>query len=368
MFEAIKKLISGTKNSGPRPVPYRKGESICGIDIGSGSIKVVQVKEEKGKIVLETYGALSLAPFAGEAIGKPARLDTATLAKAVTQALQESRVTAKQFVASFQSNAILVFTLQLPVSTKDKLDSVIPTEARKYIPVPLTEVSLDWFIIPEKDIDDIGVSSSTMSVLVVALRNEVLQNYQDIFTQATIPNPSFEIEIFATMRSVLGREIAPIMIADIGTGYSSVAIVEYGTIRLFHIINRGSSFVTETIMRSTSTSFDKAEELKFNIAKHPEMDKVALTAHQYLISEMKRTLLEYEREHGRTVAKIILTGGGSTVAGFKELVDQEISVEVIMGNPFNKVDAPDFLRPLLITSGPQFSVATGLALKNMLSF
>lgn len=370
MFDAIKKLISSTKDSVLGPTSFRKGESVCGIDIGSGSIKVVQIKEEKGKIVLETYGALSLAPYAGEAIGKPVRLDDAAMAKAIAQALSESRVTAKQFIVSLQSNNVLVFIVKLPRSAETQLAAVVPNEARKYIPVPLTEVSLDWFIIPEKETyeQEANTPSSTIEVLVVAVRNETLQNYQNILKQTEIPSPSFEIEMFATMRSVLNREIAPVMIVDVGAGFSSVVVVEYGVIQLFHIINRGSSFITETITRSMSVTYDKAEELKFNIAKHPEIEPIAVTAHQYLISEMKRTLLEYEREKGRTVSKIILTGGGATVAGFKELTDKEISVEVVMGNPFNKVDAPDFLRPLLITSGPQFSVATGLALKDMLSF
>jgi Tfp pilus assembly PilM family ATPase len=94
MFDTIKKLFSSTVSIGNSS----KGGSVCGIDIGSGSIKVVQVKEEKGKIILETYGALALAPLTNEPIGKPARLSESDTVKAITQVLQEARVTAKNFV------------------------------------------------------------------------------------------------------------------------------------------------------------------------------------------------------------------------------------------------------------------------------
>ncbi len=368
MFDSIKKLFSGAGIS--LPTLSKAGSSVCGIDIGSGSIKVVQIKEEKGRIVLETYGALSLAPFMNEPIGKPTKLSEADTVKAITQVLKEARVTAKDFVISLQSNAILVFVVSLPRSTESQLDQVVPNEARKYIPVPLTEVSLDWFIIPSKETYDQEVSepSPTIEVLVVAVRNEMLQNYQNVLSQASITNPTFEIESFATMRSVLRREISPVLIIDVGAGFTSMMIVEYGIIRIFHVTNRGSAFTTETLARSLNVSFDKAEEMKFNPSKYPDVDTLLKNSHEYLISEIKRVLLEYEHTQNRVVSKIILSGGGSTVSGFKDMVAQGTGIETVMADPFAKVDAPEFMRPLLQTSGPDFSVATGLALKNMLSF
>lgn len=367
MFDAIKKFFSSTKQEIVHA--QKRGESVCGVDIGSGSIKLVQIKEERGKIVLETYGALSLGPVGGESIGKPVRLDEMSIAKAITQAMTESRITAKNFVVSFQSQSILVFTVTLPKVVEKNLDAVIPNEARKYIPIPITEVSLDWFIIPEKETyNETPVEKETINVLVVAIRNETLDSYNKIVTNTGFVQKSFEIEIFATMRSVLRREVAPVMIVDVGTGFSSVFIAEYGVIRMFHAINRGSSYVTETIMRGMNVTFEKAEELKFNAIRTPEVIPFITTGNQYLVSEVKRALLEYERENGRTVSKIILSGGGSSVFQFKDVVAKETGIETLLADPFSKVEAPEFLRPLLTESGPQFSVATGLALKNLLPF
>ncbi len=369
MFDAIKKIFqktTATINLGSG----HAGGSTCGIDVGSASIKVVQAKEERGKIILETYGALALAPFANDAIGKPARLSEADTAKAITQVLKEARVTAKNFIVSLQSNAILVFVVNLPRASEKDLDNVIPNEARKYIPVPLTEVSLDWFIIPDKETynQESTGPSTTMEVLVVAVRNETMQNYQNVLQQAAIPNPTFEIESFATMRSVLHREIAPVLIVDVGAGFSTMMIVEYGIVRIFHVTNRGSAFVTESLARSLSVPFEKAEEIKQNADKHPEAAPIITAAHEYLIAEIKRVMVEYEHTQGRVVSKVILSGGGSSVSGFLAAVAQATGIETIAADPFDKMEAPEFMRPLLKTSGPEFAVAAGLALKAMLSF
>jgi Tfp pilus assembly PilM family ATPase len=92
------------------------------------------------------------------------------------------------------------------------------------------------------------------------------------------------------------------------------------------------------------------------------------SAHEYLISEIKRVLLEYEHSQNRVVSKIMLSGGGAVVNGFITKVATETGLETVFADPFSKVEAPEFMRPLLQTSGPAFSVATGLALKNLLSF
>jgi type IV pilus assembly protein PilM len=368
MFDILKKLLPNTNTS--KLFQGNNGSSVCGIDIGSGSVKVVQLKQEKGRIILETYGALSLSPFAQEPIGKPVLLPEPEMVKAIVQVMQEARITAKRFVVSLPSSSVLVFVVTLPKESARDLNTIIPNEARKYIPVPITEVSLDWFIIPDKETyeQESTTPSTTIDILVVAVRNETLQGNQKILAQAQVPSPLFEIESFATMRSVLRREIAPVLIVDIGTAVTSMIIVEYGVIRIFHTANRGSAFTTESLMRSLSVPFEKAEEIKYNPEKYPESVAIINDSHQYIVSEIKRVLLEYEHTYGRVVSKIIISGGGSIVVGFKELVTKETTLETLSANPFDKTDAPEFMRPLLEKTGPEFSVATGLALKDMLSF
>jgi Tfp pilus assembly PilM family ATPase len=87
---------------------------------------------------------------------------------------------------------------------------------------------------------------------------------------------------------------------------------------------------------------------------------------QYLINEIHTVLLQYERQSHNAITKIILCGGAAHTLGFKEEVTASFGVETVLGDPFDKVDAPEFMRPVLKEAGPEFAVATGLALKDFI--
>lgn len=349
--------------------------SVVGIDIGTSAIKVVQLKRDGAKIILETYGELGLGSYASEKTGKVVTLPPDIIAKAITDILKEANVTTKNAVLSIQSQATLIFLVELPEVPESELAQIIPNEARKYIPVPLTEVSLDWYVVPRKQTydeeqDAIG-KQRKIEVVVVAVRNETLVQYRDIANKAGIISRGNEIEIFSAIRSVFHREIAPVMVVDFGAGTTKVSIVEYGVVRAYNVINRGSAFTTESIARTFAIDFEKAEELKRTIGMivTPGQEKVTesiISNTQYILNEIQSILLQYERKSHKSVTKIILSGGGSSMPGFLEKVSETFGVETIYGNPFDKADAPEFMRPVLEKAGPEFTVATGLALKEFI--
>jgi type IV pilus assembly protein PilM len=346
--------------------------SVVGIDIGASAIKVVQVKRESGKIVLETYGELGLASYANEKNGRVVTLAPDVVAKAIGDILREANVTTKSAMLSIQSQATLIFLLELPQVKESELAQIVPNEARKYIPVPLGEVSLDWYVVPRKETYaeelEHQEEKKTMEVVVVAVRNETLSQYRDIAAKSGIQMRGEEIEIFSAIRSVFHREIAPTLVIDYGAGTTKVSVVEYGVVRAYHVINRGSSFTTESLARSMNIEFDKAEELKKTVGLVPvqgqeKVVEAILADSQYIINEVQTILLQYERQSHKAVTKIILNGGGSLMPGFKEKVAESFGVEVVYGNPFDKTDYPDFMMPVLEKAGPEFTVAMGLALK-----
>ena len=177
-----------------------------------------------------------------------------------------------------------------------------------------------------------------------------------------------EIEVFSTIRSVFHREIAPVLVVDYGAGTTKVSVVEYGVVRAYHVINRGASFITDALARTQGIDFDKAEELKREIGMTNIPGREAATQSiaagvQYVINEIQTVLLQYERQSHRAVTKIILCGGGSSLPGFMEKMIETFGIETVYGNPFDKAEAPEFMRPVLERAGPEFAVAMGLALK-----
>jgi type IV pilus assembly protein PilM len=122
-------------------------DSVLGVDIGQSSIKIVQLRNEQGVAMLETYGEIALGPYGDSVVGQAVRLSPDTIAKALKELMQGAGVTATTGGVSVSFAASLVKLIEVPALDPKQLATVIPIEARKYIPVPITEVQLDWFIV-----------------------------------------------------------------------------------------------------------------------------------------------------------------------------------------------------------------------------
>ena len=380
MDNSIKNIISeGLKSLSKVFNSSSSTKSALGIDIGSSAIKVVQLKKKEGKAILETYGALSLGPYGKQDVGTVTNLQADDISKALIDVMKESNVTINSGVIAIPSSSSLIFTLSLPTNvTEDQLPSIIPNEARKFIPVPISEVSLDWFMIPQETEFDNDTNQEVanqpklppkVEVLVVAIHNDILTRYQDILTKTQLHSDSFEMEIFSNIRSSLGHELSPILLMDFGASKTKLSIVEAGIIRIFHVVNRGSQDITKNIASSLSLTFPEAEKLKrtvgLNTAKNADVASIIRLSTDYIFSDTNSVVLAYEKKYNRSISKVVLIGGGSLLEGLLPLAIANFHTEVVYGNPFSKTEAPAFLEPVLQTSGPEFAVAVGLALRQL---
>lgn len=349
-------------------------ESVVGIDVGTSSIKVVQLKKKGGRAVLETYGTLSLGLYAGTPAGTVTNLPAEKVGLALTDVMRESGVTTTNGAISITSSASLIFVIELPaLVTESQFATVIPTEARKYIPVPISEVTLDWWVLPKQEASFEAPDTPSLQkneVLVVAIHNDTLSKYRSIATTANVSSSFFEIEVFSTIRAVLGHELSPVMIMDFGASRTKLVIVEFGVVRSFHVITRGSADITNALSKSLSIEYQKAEEMKRTTGLSDKIEDKTVSdiitlSTDYIFSETNSAILNYERKYNKTISKIILTGGGSLLPGFLAKAKGSFTTEVVAGDPFSKVEAPAFLEDVLKTTGPEFTVALGLALRKL---
>ncbi|MDO8576390.1 MAG: pilus assembly protein PilM, partial [bacterium] len=116
--------------------------SVLGIDIGASSAKVVQLRTSRGAAILETYGEIALGPYAQQPIGKAVKLTPEKTAEALTDLMREANVTARSGGLSIPFSSSLVSVIDLPHIAPEQLKRMIPIEARKYIPIPVSEVTL----------------------------------------------------------------------------------------------------------------------------------------------------------------------------------------------------------------------------------
>jgi len=381
MDNSFKKLLEeGLHSISKAFASKQKSDEAVGIDIGSSSIKVVQLKKRNGKAVLETYGVLSLGPYAKQEVGTVTNLQVEDLSQALLDVMKESNVTTKSGIISIPSLSSLIFTITLPSNKfkEEELGGIIEIESRKYIPVPISEITLDWSIIPdeidslsENEVGEVNTISADkkIEVLVIAIHNDTLIKFQEILKKTELISDSFEMEIFSTIRSSFDHDLAPILLVDFGASKVKVSIIEAGIIRVFHVVNRGSSDITRNISQALSITFDEAEKLKRSVGIDMNMDQKVATIIEasvnYIFSDINSIVLAYEKKYNKNISKVVLIGGGSLLKGFNKKAKENFHTEVISSNPFLKTEAPAFLEPVLEVSGPEFSVAVGLALRQL---
>ncbi|MAF59272.1 MAG: type IV pilus assembly protein PilM [Candidatus Pacebacteria bacterium] len=352
------------------------GGSVLGIDFGSSTIKIVQMKREKGVAILETYGELALGPYANLEVGRATNLPAEKLTPVLLDLIKEANVTSASAGVAIPFSASLTSLIQVPDLPQKQLQTIIPIEARKYIPVPISEVTLDWFIVPKNQggapegKEESADGGKKTDVLLVAIHNDVLNKYQEVMKAVGLYVSFYEIEIFSTIRAVLSHGIAPVMVLDMGAASTKAYMVEFGIVKSSHIINRGSQDITLTLSQATGMSVAKAEEHKrqvglFGLPENPATKESILLTLDHIFSEANRVLLNYQGRFNKSVRSVILTGGGAIMKGLLEEASKHFETEVSIGDPFSKVESPAFLEGILKEVGPEFAVAVGVALRKL---
>ena len=355
----LSKLFTGSK----------KAQSVIGVDIGSSSLKVVQLRRENGTAILETYGELALGPYAGFEVGQATNLPAAKIAECLTDLLREANVTTKDAGLSIPFSRSLLTLVELPRrDNPEEQKTVIELEARKYIPVPVSEVQLDWFIIPEA-IPEGAQPPAKVQVLLVAVHNDELALLESVVRATELAATFYEIEIFSTIRSVVDEPVKPVLVLDIGASATKVYVVEHGVVALSHNIPQGGQDVTRTIATSSGMSVASAEAMKkehgFANEKGTYDRRSIELVFSRIFQEAKRALNQYESAKGKKVSCLVLTGGGGVTKELEAYAKSFFSIGVSIADPFGKAQTPAFMHPVLEAIGPEFAVAVGLALRKL---
>ncbi len=342
---------------------------MIGLDLGVSSAKVVQVRKEKGKAILETYGEIATGPYRSLAVGQAAVLSPEKTLEMLRDLFREANVTTQAASLAVPLGSSLLVMIEIPKVSDAMLAKVVPIEARKYIPVPISEVALDWWVIPKPDAEAAGPAAK-VEALVVAIHNSILRQYQDFSRELGLQTAFFEIETFSAIRSVFGGEMAPTVIVDLGAGSTKVAVVDFGIVRLSHTIAKGAQDITLALSRSLGVEFAKAEEIKRQVGLVERYDgrDISVTVSSildYIFAEVNKVISLYQEKHRRAVGKVIFIGSGALLRGLLEAAGKNFEVPAVMGKPFDKVEAPAFLTNILSEAGPGFAVALGLALRHL---
>lgn len=307
-------------------------KKMVGVDIGTSAIKIVEISRwGKGK-TLENYGFMASdsiykdSPLAAERNSRALSRDFVPLA--IKGILEEARIKTKEAIFSIPDFYTFCTSFDIPPMPKNEIAGAVQYNASQYVTLPINEVTLDWQIIS-------GAPNGTtpMKVFLVAVPNQVIQEYQVIANDAGLELYAMEAEAMAISRALVKKSGKTVCLLDIGVQSSTVNIVDDG------VLKRSYSF-------------------NFHSAKPGDLDLWASP----LIAQINSICAEYLQSEQKEVKEVYLTGGTANLPGLKEYVNRKLGKSAQVPNAFSDLLYPPILEQRLREMSPAFCAALGAAM------
>ena len=358
-----------------KTIKSAKSGGTIGIDIGTSSIKVVELEKKSGWFYLMNYGIYELKGVDNIVINEESekwqnilKLPDIEIAQGIREIIANAGIRSTDAVASIPSFSTFSTVIELPYISNEDLAKAIPFEAKKYIPIAIDEVVLDWSIVGViQDDDGKGSHPASVEIFLAAVPKEEVRRYQDIAKSAGLNLRALELENAAVIRGLLGNDPNPSMIVNIGGRSTSMVIVDKGYERLSHNYEIGGFEITKSISQSLNISLEKSEELKRRFGLRKSDDNVINESMTSLIDmivlETQKVLINYEDNKKETIQNVVVIGGLTNMPDFVDYFKTKLGRDVVLGNPFSKIVYPDSMEPLIGELSSIFSVAMGLAMR-----
>lgn len=372
-----------------------KKMSFIGVDIGAGGVKLVELQNEKGRGKLMTYGFTERTPDAQPINLVDSPKDAALLLKRIAQ---KAKVTTTKTVAGLPTASVFSSVINVPKTDDEKEQKeAIEWQARKLIPVPLEEMVLDFKRVtpPETAVKPADKPSGKETekkeekkkaakekegkkmeqVLITGASKSMVQKYVNVFKMAGLELVSLETETFALTRALIGKDRSTTMIVDMGAVRTNIIIVENGIPFVTRSLDAGGVMFTKIMSKVLSIDLKSAEQMKCDIkgvsTLYPgdSLPQIFEAAVAPMITEMQYSMNLYvtqnEGSSPKSIEKVILTGGSAGLPVLASYMASKLNIKTYVGDPWARIVYPEGLRPVLDEIGPRYSVAIGLAMRDI---
>ena len=357
-------------------------KKFLGIDIGTSSVRIVEIRRNGQNRRLENYGEIGSSFFEEHPFRTSGKnilsLSNENIAEAILAVLKEAGIQTKEVNFSIPDFCSFFTSFKLPAMSKEEIPEAVRYQVRPFIPLPVEEIALDWSIIEGQP------SKTPLKVLVVAIPMEVVNQYQEIARLVGLELKVLESEVFALTRALIksGETKKVISLIDIGARSTTCSIYEEGILKTSYSFNVAGNQLTEVIAKSLDIKYSEAEDLKKRqglvgnnkskefVEKNQDRDlykedisKILLPLTDSILEEIKKVFRDFYRLEGKEVDKIILSGGTTLMSGLQKYFADELKKEIIKADPFLHIVCPPTLTTTLKKMGPLYGIATGLALR-----
>lgn len=338
-------------------------DSIVGLDIGSHSIKLVEIERRKQGAILLAAGSVPTPP---KSLSSTAPEDIEGIAAVVKKLWKETGAKTRNVNIALPESQVFTRVIEVPELSSRELTSAIKWEAEQYIPMPLDQVTVDFTILR----DGRETGTNKMEVLLVASPKTLVEKYVTILEFADLIPVAVETEIIAASRALIrsAASVRAVMIVSLGAQTTDLAITRNGTLSFTRSISAGGEALSRAVAQSFGFEISQAEEFKktYGLEKDKLEGKIVAAVRPIMdtiIAEVKRAVAFYQEKYkDEQIGVVILSGGTARVPGMVVYMAESLGVEVQLANPWVGIERDKrFL--ILDTEASVFSVAVGLAFR-----
>ncbi len=337
---------------------------IVGLDIGSSSIKLAEIKEVRSGYQLKSIGEALLPP---EAIVNKVIVDSSAVAETISKLVSDLGIKTKDVVISLSGDYVIVKKVSFPEMTEKELRAAIHWELEQNIPQGIGNFNYDFQIL-----SGAKQEGNNMDVLIVAGKKDITEGYMAVTRHAGLNPVVVDVDVFAleNMFDINYTAIDEVIaIINIGASLTNINILKVGVSVFAMDINVGGRQLTEWVQKEFDIGYDEAERMKYSLGLTSfsnELDRVSRDFADLICGEIERTIGFFTTTSLKeNVRKVILGGGSSRAHYLKEKLAERIGAPVEIVNPFKNIICfeTDFDPEYILDIAPTMGVVIGLALR-----
>lgn len=342
-------------------------EEVVGVDIGTRSIKLVQLKQAKGGYQLVNLGVGQLP---SDAIVDHAIMDSAAVAQCIRSLVESHLVQTKNVATSVSGHSVIIRNILMQMMTDEEVEASIEWEAEQYIPFEISDVNMDYQILGPDPND-----SSQLKVLLVAAKKEFIDEYLAVFNECGLNPVVMDIDCFAlenAFQTNYEQEEEIVGLVDVGASSMNINILDQGRSVFTRDIQVGGNMFNEEIQKRLGITADEAETVKLggNVEdiQVEVVSEIMEDATDQLAQEIQRSLDFFAATSSdQKVDRVFLSGGVAKTPGLLEALQEKLGTPVEIMNPLRnvQVDSNKFDMEYIESVSPFFAVGVGLAVRRL---
>jgi type IV pilus assembly protein PilM len=345
-----------------------RAKSIVGLDIGSSSIKLLELREAKTGYQVANFG---VEPLPHETIVDSTIMNAPAVVGAIRKLISTYQIKTRQVCTSVSGHSVIIRKITLPLMTEEEIEGNIQWEAEQYIPFDINEVNIDWQRL-ESESDE----QESQDVLLVAVKRDMVNDYVSVVAEAGLEPSIIDIDAFC-IQNMFEMNHEPQKgkvhaLVNIGGSVININIVRNGNSVFTRDMSIGGNHFTEEIQKQLGVSFDEAEQMKISLGSGSDREKeirdVIDSISSSIALEIQRSLDFFTATSSvGHISKVYLCGGASKTPGLPGIIENQVGIPVDMINPFANIEVnpKNFDADYIADVAPYAGVAVGLALRRV---